>query len=227
MPHFLLIDKPVTWTSHDVVAYLRGVTKIKKVGHAGTLDPFATGLLIVGVGREATKQLDAFKNLDKTYVATLKLGVTSDTYDSTGTIVEQPTAEKPTEKQIKAVLDTFIGSQQQIPPMYSAKKVKGRKLYELARKGVEIERAPHEITIYQVNLLDYSFPALTLEIACSSGTYIRTLAHDIGQKLGTGALCSDLRRTRIGDYRAQDARDPRLHTGDNWTNFLLNLDKKT
>lgn len=209
---FILIDKPENWTSHDVVAYLRKVTGVKKIGHSGTLDPFATGLLIVGVGREATKRLDEFKAMDKTYEATLRLGAVSDTYDRTGTIVLSPHPAAPSsliigEEKIRQTLKKFIGAQTQTPPMYSAKKVGGKKLYELARKGIEIERRPEEITIYDIRLNGWEPEKNFLHITChvSSGTYIRTLAHDIGQALGTGAYCEELRRTAIGEYKVVDA----------------------
>ncbi|MFH1947377.1 MAG: tRNA pseudouridine(55) synthase TruB [Candidatus Magasanikbacteria bacterium] len=215
---YLLIDKPKDWTSHDVVAKIRGMarkeTGIKKikVGHAGTLDPFATGLLIVGIGRDATKRLDEFKALPKTYVATLKLGATSDTQDSTGVITKTPGTDRsrpvPSPNDIKNILQNFVGKQEQIPPMYSAKKVGGKKLYDLARKGIEIERKPIEIEIYDIKLLDYNYPDLKIEVECSTGTYIRTLANDIGKKIGCGAYCDELRRTRIGEYDVGDAKAP-------------------
>ncbi len=247
---FLLIDKPPDWTSHDVVGYIRGflkrngLTDVKrpKVGHAGTLDPFATGLLIVGIGREATKRIDEFKNMKKEYIATIRLGATSDTYDRTGTISQLTTDNglQISEKDIRDVLKNFVGKQQQIPPMYSAKKVGGKKLYELARKGIEIERQPSEIEIFEIELVEETkappllgevgrgssqqekLPsnneppptppkrgrAFTIRISCSTGTYIRSLAHDIGQALGTGAYCKELRRTKIGEYSVEDAIDP-------------------
>ena len=182
-----------------------------KVGHAGTLDPFASGLLIVGVGREATKRLDEFKAMPKTYVATIKLGAISDTYDRTGNIKkifnEYSTNITPTIKQIKKIIKSFVGKQLQTPPMFSAKKINGKKLYELARKGIEIERRPNEIEIYKIKILDYSWPLLKIEVRCSAGTYIRSLAHDIGQKLGVGAYCRDLTRTKIGRYHLNKAHD--------------------
>ncbi|OIO20066.1 MAG: tRNA pseudouridine(55) synthase TruB [Candidatus Magasanikbacteria bacterium CG_4_9_14_0_2_um_filter_41_10] len=222
---FILINKPVDWTSHDVVGYIRGIIRTSnlleikkpKVGHAGTLDPFATGLLIVGIGRDATKRLDEFKEKKKEYIATIRLGATSDTYDKTGTIQEANSKTQTISKShILHVLEKFIGKQSQIPPMYSAKKVNGQKLYELARKGIEIERQPCEIDIYEIELLNMissnekesSDPqAIEIRISCSTGTYIRTLAHDIGQQLGTGAYCEELRRTKIGEYRVEDAHD--------------------
>ncbi len=204
-----------------------------KVGHAGTLDPFATGLLIVGVGREATKRLDEFKNLPKTYVATIHLGATSDTYDRTGTIqsatyphpypppnrgrtqegVNNETIEQfnnlapPTRTVIGSILTSFLGKQLQIPPMFSAKKVNGQRLYKLARQGKIIERKPNEIEIYKIYVVEYVYPLLKIEITCSAGTYIRSLAHDIGEKLKVGAYCEELVRTKIGDYNIHNAHD--------------------
>lgn len=213
---FLLIDKPVDWTSHDVVAYIRGflkrnkLTDVKrpKVGHAGTLDPFATGLLIVGIGRNATKRIDEFKHMPKEYIATIRLGAVSDTYDRTGTMSDQRAvaSDQISETRIREVLQGFIGKQQQLPPMYSAKKVEGKKLYELARKGIEIEREPCEIEIFDTELLEMKGQLLTVKCHVSSGTYIRTLAHDIGQALGTGAYCEELRRTKIGEYSVEQAQ---------------------
>lgn len=225
---FLLINKPEDWTSHDVIAYLRGVLHIKKIGHAGTLDPFATGLLIVAVGRPATKQLSTFKDLKKTYEATIRLGATSNTQDKTGNITNQNIKESPTLKQIKKVLQTFQGKSQQIPPMYSAKKIQGKKLYELARKGKTVKRQPHDITIYDIELLTYDFPELKIRTVTSPGTYIRTLAHDIGEKLGTGAYCEKLSRTQIGPYRVEDAVGPRAVTIATKEKFLRkNLEENT
>ncbi len=178
-----------------------------KVGHAGTLDPFATGLLIVGVGREATKKLDEFKNMPKTYIATIMLGATSDTYDKTGQITmhDAHSMIQPNKKQVITILKSFVGKQLQIPPMFSAKQVNGQRLYQLARKGISVERQPNEIEIYKIKLLDYSWPILKIEVQCSAGTYIRTLAHDIGAKLGVGAYCQELTRTKIGKYSLNNA----------------------
>ena len=208
MNEYILINKPVGWTSHDVVGFLRKkYPRGTKVGHSGTLDPFATGLLIVGVGREATKKLDEFKNLPKTYEAVLFLGATSDTQDKDGVITPTDVEKKYTEEEIKNVLKNFIGKQLQTPPMYSAKKINGKKLYELARQGKEVERRPSEIKIYNIELLKYNYPHLKIKVDCSTGTYIRTLAHDIGQKLGCGAYCEELARTKIGKYELKDAEE--------------------
>jgi len=221
---FLLIDKPVDWTSHDAVAYLRGVTKIKKIGHAGTLDPFATGLLIIGVGRAATKRLDEFKNLPKTYVATIQLGATSSTLDTEGVIKKNDVSHYTLQKNtVEEVLESFTGTQLQTPPMHSAKKIQGKKLYELARKGIEVERQPNEIEIYKIELLDIDIEHLNITISCtvSTGTYIRTLASDIGQALGIGAYCTELRRTSIGNHTVEGAPGPKEVTRGNWGKLLL------
>ncbi len=218
---FLLINKPATWTSHDVIGYMRRVTHIKRIGHAGTLDPFATGLLIVAIGRENTKRLDElFKGLDKTYVATLRLGATSDTFDKMGVITEQSTDTVSLEV-VQNVLLSFVGEQDQLPPMYSAKKVDGKKLYKLARKGIEVERKPHHVTIHSIDLLEYTFPEVKIRVRCSTGTYIRTLVHDIGQKLGIGAYCEELERVSIGEYSLQNATPIKNFSRDTWKISLI------
>jgi tRNA pseudouridine55 synthase len=216
---FLYINKPTDWTSHDVVAHLRRVTGEKKIGHAGTLDPFATGLLIIGVGREATRELDKFLKQDKEYFAELHLGAVSDTYDLTGEI-KKSDASPPTEDDVKNILKKFLGEQEQIPPMYSAKKIAGKKLYELARKGKEIEREPNKIIIHELNLLNYDWPKLKIRVKCSSGTYIRSLAHDIGQKLNAGAYLEKLERTKIGAHELKDAVDLKKINQNNWQEFV-------
>jgi len=216
---FLYINKPTDWTSHDVVAHLRRVTGEKKIGHAGTLDPFATGLLIIGVGREATRELDKFLKQDKEYIAELHLGAVSDTYDLTGTI-KKSDASPPAEDDVKNILKKFIGEQDQIPPMYSAKKIKGKKLYELARAGKEIERKANKIIIHELKLLNYDWPKLAIRAKCSSGTYIRSLAYDIGKALGTGAYLEKLERTKIGEHELKDAIDLDKINRDNWQEFI-------
>lgn len=221
--HFLCIDKPVGLTSHDVVARLRRITGIRKIGHAGTLDPFATGLLIVGVGREATKKLSAISGHDKEYIATARLGAESDTQDLTGVITPiaaTTVTSFPDHKKVTATFATFTGPITQIPPMYSAKKIAGKKLYELARSGITINRAPVALTIHEFVLLDYSPPDLTFRVRCSSGTYIRTLAHDIGHALGTGAYLTALRRTAIDTHRIEQSIALEQITPENWQTFL-------
>ncbi len=181
-----------------------------KVGHAGTLDPFATGLLIVGVGA-ATKKLTALVGVDKTYEATARLGATSETYDPEGPITETDTGANarfaPTGEEIEAVLAKFRGTFEQKAPLHSAKKINGKKLYELARKGTATEemRPTKIVTITELEVLDYAWPELKLRVSCSSGTYIRSLADDIGRELGCGAYLTGLRRTRIGAYSLADA----------------------
>ena len=229
MTGFLLIDKPMDWTSHDVVGYLRKITGEKRIGHAGTLDPFATGLLIVAIGRQYTKRLDEFKNLEKEYTTTIRLGAVSDTQDRTGVVQNfKDTNTKIQEidtKQIETVLQSFVGAQEQIPPMYSAKKVDGKRLHALARAGKEVERKPSQIIIHSIELTQpqdvlsphrgelersYNEDTLNIKVSCSPGTYIRTLAHDIGAALGVGAYCEELRRTKIGSYNVEDAVSPKI-----------------
>ncbi len=205
--NFLLINKPSGPTSHDIIDQLRKITGIRKIGHAGTLDPFASGLLLVAVGRESTKEIFKFVKLDKEYIATLKLGAISNTYDRTGEIQLTANNQQLTEKKIKNILNKFIGKQEQIPPMFSAKKIKGKKLYELARKGIEIERKPSMIEIYNIKILEIKNCILEIEVFCSSGTYIRALAHDIGKALGCGAYLQELVRTKIGKHKLENAID--------------------
>jgi tRNA pseudouridine55 synthase len=228
---FLLINKPQDWTSHDIVGYIRGVVrratgqKKIRVGHAGTLDPFATGLLIVGVGREATRRIDEFKNMPKEYIATIRLGATSDTYDRTGIIIDQEpiASDEVSESEVCEVLKSFVGSQLQVPPMYSAKKVNGKKLYELARKGIEIERKPSEIEIYSLELLEFNDLLIKFKCKVSTGTYIRTLAHDIGQALHSGAYCEELERTKIGKYTLENAVGPKEIRVENFEALLFDI----
>jgi len=212
---FLLIDKPEDWTSHDVVVVIRNKFKTKenkrlKVGHAGTLDPFATGLLLVGVGRAATRRIDEFKGLKKEYIAEVQLGFVSNTQDRTGEIEEKGVEEAKNirKEALEELLKRFVGEQSQIPPMFSAKKIKGKKLYELARKGEVVEREPNQIEIYELELLSFDQSTGTFQIRAlvSVGTYIRTLAHDIGESLGVGAYCKELRRTKIGDFDVKKAK---------------------
>lgn len=248
MNEILLIDKEAGWTSHDVVNYVRKqltinskqkdkVLKAKskkqraKVGHAGTLDPFATGLLIVLVGKEATKRQDEFMKQDKEYEAMLELGKISDTGDTEGEITEYqnviltlseveregsrdsslqtPQNDKvhiPNKAQISNVLKGFIGEIDQVPPAYSAIKINGKKAYEMARKGIDPGLRSRVVTIHDIKILDYKWPQLTIQVKCGSGTYIRSLARDIGEELGVGAYLTELRRTKIGKYDVKDAK---------------------
>lgn len=200
----VIINKPQDWTSMDVCAKLRGIFHEKRVGHAGTLDPMATGVLPVFVG-QATKAVSFAEDGQKEYRATLRLGVTTDTQDTTGTVL----AESPVtvaEDELRAALPRFTGEIEQIPPMYSAIKIQGKKLYELARAGKEIERKPRPVTIYELELLGQTAPdEWELRVLCSKGTYIRTLCHDIGQTLGCGGAMSALTRTMAAGFTLDEA----------------------
>lgn len=205
----LLVDKPAGITSHDVVNIIRKKFDTRRVGHGGTLDPFATGLLLIGIGR-ATKKLTDIVGLDKTYEAIANLGATSDTYDVTGEITPTPNSrlQIPNLKNIEDILKDFRGVIEQKVPAYSAKKVHGQKLYTLARQGVNVEhlRSTKKVDITELVVTDYNYPTLKFKVTCSSGTYIRSLAHDIGEALGCGAYLSELQRTRIGPYELKDAK---------------------
>jgi tRNA pseudouridine55 synthase len=218
---FILINKPPGFTSHDVVDKLRAITKIKKIGHAGTLDPFARGLLILGIGREFTKKLAFFQKKDKEYIATLKLGAESETFDKEGKIIKKNVERIPEKKEIEKVLKQFLGEIEQIPPIFSAKRIKGKRLYELARKGIKIEPRPQKVKIYNLEILEYCFPYLKIKVNCSSGTYLRSLAHEIGQKLKCGAYLEDLIRTKIGDFSLDDSVDLSELNFQNWERFLI------
>lgn len=197
------IDKPQGWTSQDVTARLRRVFNTRRIGHGGTLDPMATGVLPVFVGR-ATRAVEFFEHAEKTYETAVRLGLSTDTEDITGTVLrEQPV--RLTREQLEAVLPEFRGQIMQTPPMYSALKVNGQKLYQLARKGREVERPSRPITIYRLELLDFSGQEARLVIECSKGTYIRTLCKDIGERLGCGGCMASLRRTRAGAYTLADS----------------------
>ena len=194
----IIIDKPEGWTSQDVAAKLRGVFRERRVGHGGTLDPMATGVLPVFIGR-ATRAVEFFESAEKEYVAGLRLGLETNTQDTSGeTVAEAPVSV--TREQVEAVLQGFLGPQQQVPPMYSAVKIGGKKLYELARQGKTVERKPRDIEILELELLAGSGADYLLRVRCSKGTYVRTLCHDIGRALGCGGCMSSLRRTGAGCY---------------------------
>lgn len=198
MNGILLVDKQPGSTSFHIVSLLRKLTRIQKIGHAGTLDPFAKGVMVMLIGSEYTKKSDQFLNCDKQYKATLHLGITTDTYDIDGQVMET-NGLVPTLTQIEQALVQFQGEVLQIPPMFSAKKIEGKKLYELARKGIEIERAPRKVKV-NIQLLRYDYPKLEILVDCSKGTYIRSLAYDIGNVLKTGAHLSSLIRTKSGSF---------------------------
>ena len=199
------VYKEQGFTSHDVVAKLRGILQMKKIGHTGTLDPDAVGVLPICVGK-ATKVVELLTNKDKTYIAKVKCGVQTDTLDMSGEIL-QTSEQRVTKEEVEQVIPEFTGQQQQIPPMYSAIKVNGKKLYELARKGETIQRKPRKITIHELSLLsfDEDNQEFEIQVCCSKGTYIRSLCDDIGKKLGCGAAMKELRRTQVGVFFAEDA----------------------
>lgn len=199
----LVIDKSAGWTSQDVAAKLRGVFHERRVGHGGTLDPMATGVLPVFIGR-ATRAAEFLESAEKEYVAGLRLGVVTDTQDTSGTVLEtNPVCV--TCAQLEAALRQFLGPIEQIPPMYSAIKINGQKLYELARRGQEVARRPRSITIHALELLEGEGADWTVRVRCSKGTYVRTLCHDLGRALGCGGCMSSLRRTRAGSFTLAQA----------------------
>ena len=199
----LVIDKSAGWTSQDVAAKLRGVFHERRVGHGGTLDPMATGVLPVFIGR-ATRAAEFLESAEKEYVAGLRLGVVTDTQDTSGTVLETNSVCV-TRAQLEAALRQFLGPIEQIPPMYSAIKINGQKLYELARRGQEVARRPRSITIHALELLEGEGADWTIRVRCSKGTYVRTLCHDLGRTLGCGGCMSSLRRTRAGSFTLAQA----------------------
>jgi tRNA pseudouridine55 synthase len=200
----LIIDKPVDWTSHDVVGKLRKLLRTKRIGHTGTLDPFATGVLVMLVGK-ATRLAQFLDKDVKEYEAIIQFGFETDTGDLTGTETVKGTKDKVSAAEIEPVLQDFRGEISQVPPMYSAKKVDGQKLYNLARQGIEIERKPVNITIYNLELLETDGTTAKIRVACSAGTYIRTLAEDIGRKLEICGHLTSLRRIRAGKFEVSQA----------------------
>ena len=203
MNGIVIVDKPQGWTSQDVTARLRRVFNTRRIGHGGTLDPMATGVLPVFVGR-ATRGVEFFEHAEKVYETVLKPGITTDTEDITGTVLTEQDAFV-TGEMLEEVLEKFRGDIMQVPPMYSALKVNGQKLYDLARKGKEVERQPRPITIHELTLLGMEAEGIRLRVRCSKGTYIRTLCKDIGQALGCGGCMAALRRVAAGEYTAQEA----------------------
>lgn len=199
----ILIDKPLTWTSFNVVSKIRNLLKVKKIGHAGTLDPLADGLLILCTGK-FTKKIQEFQDLYKEYSGVVKLGATTNSYDSEFPEENISDISHLTEEMIIAEAHSFLGKQKQFPPMFSAKKVKGKKLYELARKGITIELSPSDVEFYQIDV-KFKPPFVEFYIKCSKGTYIRSFANDLGAKLGVGGYLHSLRRTAIGDLKVDDA----------------------
>ena len=204
MDGMINIYKEQDYTSHDVVARLRGILKQKKIGHTGTLDPMAEGVLPVCLGK-GTKLCDLLADRSKTYETVMHLGITTDTEDMTGTVLTRQEVVQ-TEEQVIAAVNSFVGQYEQVPPMYSAKKVNGKKLYELARQGQVIERKPVQVEIKKITIKEIALPLVKFEVECSKGTYIRSLCRDIGEKLGCGAAMEQLLRTRVGEFHLSDAK---------------------
>ena len=203
MNGIIIIDKPMGRTSHDMVYVMRKLTGIKKVGHTGTLDPMATGVLPVCIGN-ATKVADMLTLSDKRYIAELVLGRTTDTQDADGKVLTECDVNC-TEEEIRAAVMSFVGEIEQIPPMYSAIKQNGKKLYELARQGIEVERKSRRITINSIDILKIDGVCITIDVSCSKGTYIRTLCEDIGKKLHVGAYMNTLRRIKTGPFTIEES----------------------
>jgi tRNA pseudouridine55 synthase len=200
----LLVDKPTGMTSHDVVARLRHILQLRQIGHAGTLDPLATGLLVMLIGR-ATKISQYLTSLDKQYEGTFELGKVTDSQDADGEILETNPVPPLDADAMREAMKGFLGDQYQIPPMFSAKKIKGVPLYKLARKGQEVEREPRFLRVQTFDLLEFNSPIASFRLHSSKGTYVRTLVHDLGRKLGCGAMLTGLRRTASGQFNLADA----------------------
>ena len=198
------IDKPIGWTSFDVVKKVKNITKHKKVGHGGTLDPFASGVLVLGTEKD-TKKLSSITNSDKSYIAELQLGKLTNTLDTEGDIIEERTVPDLNEEKIVKILDSFLGAQKQRPPMFSAKKHKGVRLYKLARKKIEVQRDEIDIAINEISLVSFSLNKIIFNVDCSKGTYIRVLGSDIAKSLGTIGYLTNLKRTRVGDFLIEDS----------------------
>jgi tRNA pseudouridine55 synthase len=204
MNGFIVINKPAGITSHDVVSSVRKILRMKKVGHTGTLDPFATGVLPIALG-EATKAINYLDESVKEYLAVMRLGITTDSQDYTGNVVRERDYQNLTQTSIEQVFSSFVGALQQIPPMFSAVKQSGIRLYKLARQGVDVEREPRDINIVSINLEKIDLPNITFRVCCSRGTYVRTLANDIGDKLGCGAHLTELHRTKSGIFTEDES----------------------
>jgi tRNA pseudouridine55 synthase len=200
----LLVDKPKGWTSFDVVNKIRSVFHVRKIGHAGTLDPLATGLLIVCTGKK-TREIDLYQGQEKEYDAAILLGARTASFDAETPVIEWKNTDGITADAVREELAGFVGYQTQLPPMWSAVKVRGTRLYKYAKRGIEVERRPREIVISSIEPTHIEIPQVRFTVVCSKGTYIRTLADDIGRRLGCGAYLESLNRTRIGQYRLADA----------------------
>jgi len=218
------VDKPVGLTSHDVVQIVRKGTNIRRAGHTGTLDPRASGVLVILIG-PAVRLSEYVSASDKRYQAVVRLGATTDTYDADGRILTTSPVDKISEDQFQDSLETFVGEIEQTPPPYSAVKIKGRKAYEMAREGEEVDLVPRHIRVYSLELLEWAPPEAVIDVYCSSGTYVRSLAHDLGEKLGCGAHLIGLRRTKSGRFTLRDAvplrRLREAFEDGNWYQYLI------
>lgn len=229
MQGLLLIDKPQSWTSFDAVAYVRAIvaraegkrSRSVKVGHIGTLDPMATGLLVLCVGKEYTRRVPTMIKHDKTYEAQVTLGSTSDTGDAEGVITESVVGDVPDRERVETALRGFCGEIEQTPPAYSAIKVNGKRAYELARAGKPVVMQPRRVMVHAIDCLQYEWPVIEMTCHVGSGTYIRSLAEDIGSELGVGAHLSGLRRTKIAQWHVNDASSPKTISVDNIADKLL------
>ena len=204
MTGVLLVDKPSGMTSHDVVDRVRKATGIRRVGHTGTLDPNATGLLVICLGK-ATRLSEHLTGLDKEYEGTMRFGMVTESYDSDGLVTEEHPVPELTIPGIQEICDRFVGQIDQLPPMVSAVKVGGERLYKIARKGEVVERTPRRVTVHEFKVLEYTAPDALIRVRCTSGTYVRALCHDVGQIIGCGAILASLRRTRVGKHSVADA----------------------
>src|SRR5574338_303186 len=220
----LVVDKPVGMTSHDVVQAIRNRTGLRRAGHTGTLDPRASGVLVILVG-PAVRLSEYVSASDKRYQAVIRLGATTDTYDADGRILSTQPVDKLNETQFEESLQSFVGEIEQVPPPYSAVKIKGRKAYEMAREGEDIDLSPRRIKVYNLELLEWAPPEAVIDVYCSSGTYVRSLAHDLGEKLGVGAHLIGLRRTKSGRFTLRDAVPLRklrdAFEDGNWYQYLI------
>jgi len=220
----LVVDKPIGLTSHDVVQVIRRGTGIRRAGHTGTLDPRASGVLVILIG-PAVRLSEYVSASDKRYQATIRLGSSTDTYDSEGTITSSASVDDITEDYFNEVLQHFVGEIEQVPPPYSAVKVQGRKAYDMAREGEEFELIPRIINVYSLEILEWALPEVVVDVYCSSGTYVRSLANDLGKELGTGAHLVGLRRTKSGRFTLRDAvplrRLQEAFDAGNWYRFLI------
>jgi len=219
---FILIDKPLGLSSHGVVNYLRRVSGLKRIGHAGTLDPLASGLMILAVGREYTKQLGKLIKLDKEYQADIYLGATSPSYDREQEVIPSYNGQRLKKTQIKQAVLNYSGPIEQRPPIFSAKKIQGQRAYRLARRAEAFTPKTQTINIYEIKITSYRWPHLKIRVKCSSGTYIRSLAHDLGQTLGTGAYLYDLKRTKINGFSLKKAIKLKKIQAKNLNKYLKN-----